>query len=319
MNDEREAQAGAPIEETGASVADVQAAVERAGEVGPSASEAEPAAEAAHAAPATEAAPVSVDPELAADPAFASDTAVFSEPERPTVAFAEELPSAGPAPTTVQPEAPTMMAPTMAMPAEAPVRDGEIRISADHPMAALYMQAPMPPDMRGNRGAGVLIALLATIGFAAVLAGVIALLLAPELPPSRFVDGLVDQLVSWQMLFSVVAFFIGLVIAVLIVGKAGWWAYVLGGFLVALLTWAGAVAGAVVDDDGIGALTKLNIRDFFDLAIFPTAIAAFIVAREATIWFGAWIGNRGRRVKRLNAEAIAEYETALAEAQASQS
>ena len=58
-----------------------------------------------------------------------------------------------------------------------------------------------------------------------------------------------------------------------------------------------------------------NIGEF-GLSI-PT-IAAALVAREATIWFGAWIGARGRKLKARNAEALAEYEVALAEAQAKQ-
>lgn len=47
-------------------------------------------------------------------------------------------------------------------------------------------------------------------------------------------------------------------------------------------------------------------------------LIAGIVAREVSVWFGAWIGARGRKMKRLNAEAITEYETALAEVQAKQ-
>ncbi len=50
----------------------------------------------------------------------------------------------------------------------------------------------------------------------------------------------------------------------------------------------------------------------------PPVVAAVLVAREVTVWFGAWIGTRGRRITRANADAIAEYEAALAEVQAKQ-
>lgn len=201
--------------------------------------------------------------------------------------------------------------------AAAPARDGEIRIAADHPMAALYTQSPMPPEIRGNRGAGVLIALVATLGFALVSAGVMAAALAPSLAPSQFVDGLLGALLSWGYIAAAVAFFVGLTLLVLVVGRAGWWAYVLGGFFVGVLVWAGATAGLVVDSLGAKALVDLSPADL--ISQFGTsipAIAAGIVAREVTVWFGAWIGSRGRRMKLRNAEALAEYETALAEVQA---
>lgn len=316
MSDERESeQAGAPVEETEASPTEVQAAVDRAGDVGLTASEAVAETEAARdeaAAAADDAAETVVVTETVVEAETAvvaePETVVFPGTERPTIAPADPLPSAAAEPampaTTVMPESPS--------------RDGEIRISADHPMAALYMQTPMPPTLRGNRGAGVLISLLATAGFAAVYAGVLALLIAPFTPPSRFVGTLVDGLLSWGTVFGVIAFFVGLVILVLIVGRAGWWAYVLGGFLVAVLTWAGVIAGTVFDAEGWRGLFRPDLDEVAIVALSPVAIAALIVAREATVWFGAWIGARGRKMTRSNAEALAEYETALAEVQAKQ-
>lgn len=224
------------------------------------------------------------------------------------IAELEELPSAAGEPAT-------------------PVRDGEIRISADHPMAALYMQTPMPPEIRGNRGAGVLIALLGTVGFALVYAGVLALWLAPSFAPSQFVaNGLVPWLTSWVYIAAVAAFFVGLTVLVLILGRAGWWAYVLGGFFVAVLVWfAAAIAGALtggpwsVDGEPVPPITfdVDGLRVLFQwIGSSVPVLGAAVVAREATVWFGAWIGARGRRMKRRNAEALAEYEAALAEVQA---
>ena len=46
-------------------------------------------------------------------------------------------------------------------------------------------------------------------------------------------------------------------------------------------------------------------------AVAPLAIAAFIIGRELTIWFGAWVAARGRRVTELNVEAQREYERTL--------
>lgn len=213
-------------------------------------------------------------------------------------------------------------------PVDTPPRDGEIRISADHPMAALYMQSPMPPELKGNRGAGVLIALVATLGFAVVYAGVIAAWLAPMFPPSIYLsEGLMPWITSWGFIAAVVAFFVGLVLLILIVGKAGWWAYVLGGFFVAAFVWAATLAAFAMttgpwdpgaSGDGL-ELTPSGIRAAVNTLGFTLpALAAAAVAREATVWFGAWIGFRGRRVKLRNAEALAEYESAMTEVQAKQ-
>ncbi len=309
---------GAPVEETEASRTEVLEAVERSRG---SAAEPEPASDAADSAgqeePAVDSGTASAtgtDAAAAAErtrreKAASVDTELDLETPPRTrveevtrVTAVEEMPSAGPTEPLIE---------------DRPARDGEIRISADHPMAALYMQTPMPPEIRGNRGAGVLIAILATIGFAAVYAGVLALWRAPELAPSQFVDGLLGYVTSWGFIAAAVAFLIGLIVLVLVVGRAGWWAYVLGGFLVGALAWAASTAGWAVADDGVNALferSPASLIETFGLTV--PAIAAGLVAREATVWFGAWIGARGRRVKAKNAEALAEYEAAMAESQA---
>ena len=43
----------------------------------------------------------------------------------------------------------------------------------------------------------------------------------------------------------------------------------------------------------------------------PYAIVAFVLGREMTIWFGAWVASRGRRVTELNEVAQREYERTL--------
>lgn len=199
-----------------------------------------------------------------------------------------------------------------------PARDGEIRISADHPMAALYMQTPMPPEIKGNRGVGILIALLATVGFAVVFAGIIALIEAPSYPPSTFLtEGMLPAVLSWSYLGSVAAFFVGLALLVLISGRAGWWAYVIGGFPVGVLVFVVAFFGTIIDT---GEEFRSSVSDLLaarlSMGALVVAIIAGVIAREVTVWFGAWIGSRGRKIARKNAAAVAEYEDALAEVQA---
>lgn len=315
---------GAPVEETQASETEVLRAVERARDT----SEEEIGAEDSGLAAAAGSEPDTseadelarrqaiseVDTQLDMTPAPSTATTVVSDTAAPEY---DELPSAA---------SPLAPAATATLP---PVRDGEIRISADHPMAALYMQTPMPPEIRGNRGAGVLISLLATVAFAGLYLGLIALWIAPDFPPSQFLnEGLMPWLTSWLFIVPTVAFFVGLSLLVIIVGRAGWWAYVLGGFFVAALV--GAAAMVTISLAGTPYATPQEMEPGFTFGInaLPAmvnrfgltvpVIGAALLAREAAIWFGAWIGARGRRMKLRNAEALAEYETALAEAQAKQ-
>lgn len=204
-----------------------------------------------------------------------------------------------------------------------------VQIDPDHPMAALYIQQPMPPNLKGNRLGGVLISLLATLGFAVVYAGVIAIWRALEFPPSTFLqEGLLPFLTSLGYVLPVVMFFIAMMILVLVVNKAGWWAYVLGGFIVALLVWLAAGAGYALSPQ-LGDLPSgqegdtlreanygLGIDKVKYFAFTLPALMAALVAREVSIWFGGWIGARGRRVKARNAEAMKEYEAKVVEVQA---
>ena len=48
-----------------------------------------------------------------------------------------------------------------------------------------------------------------------------------------------------------------------------------------------------------------------DNLLAPLAIASFVIGRELTIWFGAWVAARGKRVTELNIEAQREYERTL--------
>lgn len=341
MNQERDTeQAGAPVEQAESTDTQLLAAVERAAEVPapetnaaaessgdshrpviaeqidpPSAGETESASDifAAHksTSSAGEVATAS-NPAVGLDSIFADSDDTETQGETSATVAAPSADQAA--------QATAVVPPTETKPVPDPVRDGEIRISADHPMAALYMQSPVVPDRRGNRGAGVLISLLATVAFALLYAGVIALWLAPNFPPSTFLDdGLLPSIMNWGFAAAVVGFFIGLSLLVLIVGRAGWWAYALGGLLVALFTWGIALGGFALNARLVGESVNVHVYTLLvDFGLFFPVLAAGIVAREVSVWFGAWIGFRGRKMKRLNAEALAEYEQSMAEAQAKQ-
>lgn len=333
---------GAPVEETEASHTEVLEAVERAkgaGEAAPAASPGagadEAAASASEAAARTAASGASEAAAGAKSPVASEDDAAKTGGAEQSAADEQHRAEVSQLDTELDLEMPAKSARpridlTEEMPSAAaepgekslgdtPVRDGEIRISADHPMAALYTQTPAPPEIKGNRGAGVLISVLAAIGFAVVYAGVIALLLAPKYPPSTFLDeGLMPAVLSVGFGAAVAGFLVAMILLVLIAGRAGWWAYALGGFIVAVIVWAATAVGYALHDRFVlgesVSLSFVSIVEEYGLAI--PVLAAAIVAREASVWFGAWIGSRGRRVKARNAEALTEYEQALAEVQA---
>ncbi|MGO3148277.1 MAG: hypothetical protein ACTIJ6_11435 [Leucobacter sp.] len=317
MSDERETPAipdpGAPVEEQSVSDTAVQDAVERAAEV-----RTEGVADDTPDAANTDAANAEeVDQSAAADSA-AAEQAHREEFSKVDTELNLERPTA----PIVASDMPTAAAPA-ATSLTTPERDGEIRISSDHPMAALYMQSPMPPDLKGNRAAGVAIALLATLAFAVLYAAIVSAWIAPFHPPSSFLtEGLLPWVTSWGFIVGVVAFFLGLVVLVLVFGRAGWWAYVIFSLFVGVVVWAATSGTFAYVGTPMESATELRANGLFEaikgLAFTVPTLGAAVIAREVAVWFGAWIGARGRKVKARNAKLLKEYEVALAEVRAQQ-
>jgi hypothetical protein len=195
------------------------------------------------------------------------------------------------------------------------VTPGMIQVPADHPMAQFYADTPEAPQFKGNRGAGILIALIAGLAYAVLFAGIIAALLAPSLTMTEFSSTIIEYLLSLAFLVPVGVFVIALIVLVLVANRSGWWAYVLGGFLVGVAVWAAAVLGLVLSPDLSGYSRQEGLTNLTTLMLFPLPILAGVAARETSVWFGAWIGARGRKIRAHNAAALDEYEAALAEIQ----
>lgn len=235
---------------------------------------------------------------------------VQAEPATVTVAENVEMPSA------LETATPAETVTQVAQPTEATLEPGAVVITADHPMAALYMQQPDAPAMRSNRLAGMLISLLATVGFGVVYAGILALWLARHYPPSTFLqEGLYPYLVSLGFVIPCGVFFVTMLALVLIFNRSGWWVYAVLGIFVAGAVWLSAGAGYSMSPQLVDAAqgAEHNIRRFAEFSLTIPALIAAVSAREVAVWFGAWIGARGRRMKASNAVAQAEYEQKLAE------
>ena len=191
--------------------------------------------------------------------------------------------------------------------------------SASDPVAPatqtpIYVQAPTPPKPRGNRGAGVLIALLATLVYAGIYA-VVAFIIAGvtsatvETATATFVEFAVRPVFYVPIIF----FFLAFSLLIILVNRAGWWSYVLFGFLVAVVVYFSYLGGALLTVQAWSLTPEAAVRFLSSQWLNPGAIAAAVIAREVPIWFGAWISRRGRGVTARNLAARTEYERVLAE------
>jgi hypothetical protein len=178
----------------------------------------------------------------------------------------------------------------------------------------IYVTAPTAPKTQGNRAAGILIGLIATAVFAGLYALVAFFISAAGAAnigdaTSRFTDFLLLPVFYVPVIF----FFLAFALLVAVLNRAGWWSYVLGGFLVAVVVYFSYLGGALLAVQA-WTLTGSEAARFISTQwLNPGAIAAAIVAREVPIWFGAWIARRGRSVTAKNVAARQEYERQLAE------
>ncbi|WP_157603050.1 MULTISPECIES: hypothetical protein [unclassified Rathayibacter] len=164
---------------------------------------------------------------------------------------------------------------------------------------------PAPPRRKGNRIAGLAVALLATAVFAALLlACLTAIRLVVDAAQGDPLSVALAQGPTAAFLAPVAAFLIGLALLVLAVNRAGWWAYVLGGFFIALLAGAAALAGAWYDIGGaVPPADRTELVEFLsDPAVLLQGAAAAVLGREVSVWGGALIAARARGVKRRNAQ-----------------
>lgn len=177
----------------------------------------------------------------------------------------------------------------------------------------VYVAAPTPPKRKSNRGAGILISILGAVIFAVVYAAVAAAIGAIGGGSGRFLEQYLDFLVRPVFWIPVVFFAIAMIILVLILNRARWWAYIIGGFFVAVVVYLAFVGAALLDIQA-WQYTPDEVREFLvPVWVTPFALAAGITAREVSIWMGAWLAARGRRLTASNAEAQADYERRLAE------
>lgn len=244
----------------------------------------EPLYDLVEVAPAAPSAVASTSPSTS--PSTSSATAAES-PGAPEVA-------AGPANDSLQPEPARSDAPSVENSA------GQLQM--------IYVPSPLAPPRKGNRRYGTIIAVASTVIFAALYAGALAIIRSASGVGPRF-----DFLGSAGFYIPVVFFLVGFIVLVAIVNRAGWWAYVLGSLFVAMFVYFGTIATGLIMANVI-LETPAGAARLFAIALSnPFVIAAALLAREISMWMGAAISARGRRVKVKNAETKAEFERETAE------
>ncbi len=171
----------------------------------------------------------------------------------------------------------------------------------------VYVQAPKPFVKKGNRGFGILIALLSTVIFAAVYA--IGLVIGELISHASSVD--FSFITTLDFYAPVLMFAVGFVVLVLIVNRAGWAAHVIGSIFVGLVVFFG----------GTGVILLLNINTipsnevgqaFSSVLFSSTLILAALLGREVALWMGFAIASRGRKVKARNVDAKVLYDQEIA-------
>ncbi|MBH0116437.1 hypothetical protein I6E52_06215 [Salinibacterium sp. NG253] len=221
---------------------------------------------------------------------------------------------------TLEAEAEPVVEPTLAAepeiiaePEPEPVVAETTGAAASGEPRVVYVTAPTPPKVAGNRGFGIFIALASTVAFAIVFAIAVVIIGAAE--SGRVAVAFVQA----PSFYVPVAFFaLGAIVIALIVNRAGWAAHVFSSIIVGLVVYFGTV-GALLLINGVIQNTPEQAHAMFLAALAdPLVIAAGLLGREVSLWTGALVARRGRKVTQRNVDARAKWEAELAEKTAAQ-
>jgi len=181
-------------------------------------------------------------------------------------------------------------------------------------MQPIFVQAPEAPRPRGNRGAVAAIGLLAALVFAVVLlvASLAFLVVADGMPDgAQLGEEALAILMTAEFWVPVAVFYLAFCILGAFINRGRWGLWVIFGLLVGLASYGGHLLGALVAAPFWTLTASQGAQLAADELFAPLALVALVAGREITIWFGAWVASRGRRVTELNAEAQREYERTL--------
>ncbi|WP_029145636.1 hypothetical protein [Microbacterium luticocti] len=253
--------------------------------------------------------------------------ASVAEPSAAEPSADESVVQPGPEASVAEPDEPAFATPALNdVHAAAPAAAGAVAASdlvlepvaptATPTVAApqpIFVQAPEEPRPRGNRGAAGGIGIVAAVCFAVLYlaAGLVIGLVTGDVTADGVGTWLGHEATTWGLWVPTVVFFIGFWLLGAIINRARWGAWVIFGLLVGLAAYGGHLLGQLFEAP-FWNITATQGADLIAAQLFaPLAIAAFVIGRELTIWFGAWAAARGKRMTELNIEARREYERTL--------
>ncbi len=227
-------------------------------------------------------------------------------------------------PTSVEPEAEPVVVESAPAEAAAPTEAYEATVVAPVVTASepgvgpygaqpIFVQAPEAPRPRGNRAAAGAIGLLAALSFGVLYLAVwVGLgLIDGSVTVGSIGTALLAALGTWALWVPVVVFFVAFWLLGAIINRGRWAAWVIFGLIVGVAAYGGHLLGQLFQ----APFWNLTAAEGAELVegqlLAPLAIAAFIIGRELTIWFGSWVAARGKRITELNVEARREYERTL--------
>ncbi len=242
-----------------------------------------------------------------------------TEDEETAVSPTERYPMREGDATAVQPirdyDDPTQLYPTWP---DDPVPSTVATVTPSEPIlpveaAPVFLETPVPPRMRGNRGAAGAIGILAAISFAALYLGT-ALglrLLFGEASVETLGPDALAALTSWWLWVPVALFFLSFWLLGAIVNRGPWGAWVVLGVLIGLVSYGGHLLGQLFEAPFWAVSVSQGVELVRGQLLAPLAIAAFVIGRELTVWFGAWAAARGRAMSELNRARQEDYERSL--------
>jgi hypothetical protein len=177
----------------------------------------------------------------------------------------------------------------------------------------IFVQAPEAPRPRGNRGAAAAIGLLAAVVFAVLyLAATLGLdLLSGDVAVDGLLDATLSTLATAALWVPVVVFYLAFCLLGAFINRGGWGHWVVWGLLVGVASYFGHLLGQLFQAPFWMLTAREGATLLEEQVLAALAIVAFVLGRELTIWFGAWVARRGKRVTELNDEAQREYERTL--------
>ncbi|AZS44920.1 hypothetical protein BWL13_02517 [Microbacterium oleivorans] len=244
--------------------------------------------------------PAAEEPEaVAADAPTRANESVVSEPASQAAPATAVYSHVDETPTTVtstEPAATATAAPT-----------------AVYSQQPIFVQAPEAPRPRGNRGAAGAIGLLAALLFAILyLAATLGLsILNDDLALDALGNRTVEVVTTWGFWVPVAVFFLGFWLLGAFINRGRWGRWVVFGLIVGAIAYGGHILGQLFEAPFWSIAPSRAGEIVGDQLLAPLAVIAFVLGREITIWFGAWVAARGRRVTELNDEAQREYERTL--------